>query len=62
MITDEESIKKLARIIFKQGFSLGAFAADASKAEQGYDMMIKHMIDTDIHDDATKPLLEALLK
>lgn len=61
MVTDEKSIKKLAKIIFKQGYSLGAFSGDVDKTEQGYDLMIKHMIDTEISDEPTKKLLEALL-
>lgn len=62
MVTDEKSIKKLAKLIFKQGYSLGVFSGDSGKIEQGYELMIKHMIDTDIHDEPTKKLLEALLK
>ena len=62
MITDEKSIRKLARIVFKHAYSLGAFSGNNDKVEQGYNMMLKHMIDPEISDDGTKQLLEALLK
>ena len=61
MTTDEKSIKKLARIVFKHGYSLGAFSGDNDKMERGYGMMIKHMIDTETCDEHTNELLKALL-
>ncbi len=60
MSTSEKAVRKLARIVFTHGYSLGAFAGSNNKKEQGYNMMLKHMIDKNIHDDEVKKLLEAL--
>tara|TARA_R110002012_G_scaffold260756_1_gene442486 strand:- start:1232 stop:1426 length:195 start_codon:yes stop_codon:yes gene_type:complete len=58
----EKSVRKLARIVFRDGYSLGAFSGNNDKMEQGYQMMLKHMVDTEIHDDEVNELLKALLK
>ena len=60
MCTSEKAVRKLARIVFTHGYSLGAFAGSNDKKEQGYNMMLKHMIDKNIHDDEVRKLLEAL--
>lgn len=60
MCTSEKAVRKLARIIFRDGYSLGAFSGNNDKMEQGYNMMLKHMIDKNIHDDEVQKLLEAL--
>ena len=62
MTTDEQSIRKLARIVFKHAYSLGAFSGCNDKMEKGYSMMLNNMIDTKIHDEETKQLLEVLFK
>lgn len=60
MNTSERAVRKLARIVFTHAYSLGAFSGNNDKKEKGYNMMLKHMIDKNIHDDEVQKLLEAL--
>ena len=56
----EKDVRQLANIIFAHAYSLGAFAGNISRKKEGYNMMLKHMIDKKDKTDGVKKLLDAL--